>query len=289
MHELIDIGSNTKLECNDNGHGPAVVLIHGWPVTSFHWRFIRPDLHDAGYRTIEVTLRGLGGQSEGGGNLEKLTLAQEVQLLLEKMEVNKYSVIGHDWGGTVAYLLTHIDKAKCFSLIIEEEILPGIEINIPLPGKNYYPEWHGPLNRAVGLAEELIQGRENGYYLRFLTESAGMTGLDESAMAEYISAYTMRQKVNSQLKDSLGLYRTKLNDIKEISLRMTTPLRVPILAVGGEYAMGTAVKEGLNKAGIKVCGIVSSGAGHYPIEQNIESCHEVILDFINKSIDYEIA
>lgn len=89
MHGLIDIGSNTKIECDDNGQGPTVVLIHGWPITSFHWRFIASVLQSAGYRTLAVTLRGLGGQSEGEGNLEKFTLAQEVQLLLEKFEIRK--------------------------------------------------------------------------------------------------------------------------------------------------------------------------------------------------------
>lgn len=285
MNKLIDIGSGIRLEVDDIGYGPTVVLIHGWPITSFHWRVLLPTLHMAGYRTLSVTLRGLGGELEGGKNLEKAILAKEVESLLEKLEIINFAIIGHDWGATVAYLLSSYNSEKCWALVVEEEILPGVSVNIPYPGSDYYPQWHGPLNRAVGLAEELILGKEKTYYGRFLTESAGKYNLDDEAVANYIAAYTNPDKVRSQLQASFGYYRTNENDARAIASCLESPLDIPILAVAGEYAMGTAVKEGLIGIGKNVSGVVAKRAGHYPVEQAPEYCLPRIMSFLNMSLN----
>ncbi|OYX26499.1 MAG: hypothetical protein B7Z06_05615, partial [Flavobacteriales bacterium 32-35-8] len=78
MLQNIDIENKIFLEIEDQGIGPVIILIHGWPVTSYHWRKNIPELNKAGYRTIAITLRGLGGKSSGDGNWEKETLSKEV-------------------------------------------------------------------------------------------------------------------------------------------------------------------------------------------------------------------
>jgi len=285
MNELVDTGSGTRLEVDDTGSGPTVVLMHGWPVTSFHWRSLLPALHEAGYRTLTVTLRGLGGVLQGGENLEKATLAKEVGALLAKLKIERFAVIGHDWGATVAYLLSSYHPGKCRALVVEEEILPGINVDIPSPGRDYYPRWHGPLNRAEGLAEELITGREVDYYRRFLTESAGKHELECDAVSEYVAAYTSPRKVRSQLRASLGYYRTSEEDAKAIAACLVTPLDLPVLAIAGEYAMGAAVEVGLKGVGASVRGVVAREAGHYPVEQSPEYCVPAILDFLRTSLN----
>lgn len=285
INSLVDIGHDTKIAVKDEGVGQVVVLIHGWPITPYHWRFILPLLHRAGYRTLSITLRGLGGQSEGTGNLEKSTLADEVRLLLAKLGISKYAIIGHDWGGTIAYLLAIKNPDKCRALVVEEEILPGIEVSMPLPGAEYYPNWHGPFNSAIGLAEALIQGREDIYYRKFLLESAGKNNLDDSAIYEYVSAYTLDKNIKSQLRDSLGYYRTAKQDSEQIKLSLANSLDIPILAVGGEYGMGKAVEQGFMSIGSHLKGIVCEGAGHYPIEQTPASCVPQIIDFLHASFD----
>ncbi|MBV1909533.1 MAG: alpha/beta hydrolase [Kangiellaceae bacterium] len=285
INSLKDIGLGTKIEVMDQGTGQVVVLIHGWPITPYHWRFILPALHRAGYRTLSITLRGLGGQSEGAGNLEKSTIANEVRLLLDKLEVAKYAIIGHDWGGTIAYLLSIRNPTECKALIVEEEIFPGIDVDIPHPGSEYYPKWHGPFNRAIGLAEELIQGREAIYYRKFLLESAGKNKLDDRAIYEYVSAYTMDQNIESQLGYSLGYYRTSKQDSEQIKLSIVNSLDIPILAVGGEFGMGKAVEQGLRRIGSNLSGIVCEGAGHYPIEQTPEFCVPKIIEFLKVSFN----
>ena len=279
MSDLIDIGSGTRLEVADEGHGPVVVLLHGWPVTALHWRKTLPALHDAGFRTLMISLRGLGGASAGHGDLKKTTLAEEVSSLMEILRVDRYAVLGHDWGGTIGYLLAADHPDKIWALAVEEEILPGIDVAIPPPGNEHYPEWHGPFNRATGLAETLVPGREDGYYGAFLHSSAGPAGLEPSAEAAYLQAY----RRPGQLHDSLGYYRTRIPDQEAIASRSTRHLELPILAIGGEYGMGTAVADGLKRVGRLVSPLRIGGAGHYPAEQAPDVFNPALIRFLNSA------
>jgi pimeloyl-ACP methyl ester carboxylesterase len=279
MSDLIYIGSGTHLEVADEGHGPVVVLLHGWPVTALHWRKTLPALHDAGFRTLMISLRGLGGASAGQGDFKKTTLAEEVSSLMEILRVDRYAVLGHDWGGTIGYLLSADHPDKIWALAVEEEILPGIDVAIPSPGKEYYPEWHVPFNRAAGLAEALVPGRENEYFGAFLRSSAGPAGIEPSAEAAYLQAY----RRPGQLDDSLCYYRTRIPDQDAIASRSTRQLELPILAIGGEYGMGAAVAVGLKRVGRFVSPLVIGGAGHYPAEQSPDVFNPTLIRFLNKA------
>ena len=71
---IVRIGGDVRLAVADDGAGPVVVLLHGWPVTAYHWRHTAPALVRAGYRAITVELKGLGGTSVGSGPFDKATL-----------------------------------------------------------------------------------------------------------------------------------------------------------------------------------------------------------------------
>ncbi len=263
MGLMVDVGGGVGLTVTDEGVGPVAVLIHGWPVTAYHWRHTAPTLVDAGLRVIAVELRGLGGTSYGPGSFDKETLAAEVVRLLDRTDISEFAVVGHDWGGTVGYLLAADLPDRVRALVVEEEMLPGIDIAIPDPGRRYYPTWHGPFNRAQGLAEVLVPGREDAYYGSFLSQSAGPHPLPDDAMQAYLTAY----RAPSSLTASLGYYRTRQADIDAVRRRMHTPLAIPVLTVGGEFGMGRAVFDCFLSVAGRVEHRQVDGAGHYPAEQ----------------------
>ena len=279
MNKKIHLNNGTIISVNDYGSGPVLVLIHGWPVTDFHWRKIRTQLTGRGFRTITITPRGLGQGSSGSGDFDKLTIAQELSETLQKISVAEFAVIGHDWGGTLGYLLATTNRDKCWALVVEEEIFPGAGVDIPEPGSNYYPNWHGPLNRAEGLAELLIPGKERDYYGTFLRQSAGKYPLEEVAIAEYLVGYVS----DTQLAPTLGYYRSRAKDIADVNLSRKEPLNIPILALGGEYGMGSAVESGLKGIGNNISATIISNAGHYPAEQEPELVLKSLLPFLDSA------
>ncbi|WP_205529033.1 alpha/beta fold hydrolase [Microbacterium halotolerans] len=259
-------------------HEPSVVLLHGWPVTQAHWRNLLPLLSSSGFTPIPITLPGLGAVPEGIHSFRKSELAAQLREQLIEQRLTRFAVIGHDWGGTVAILLAAAMPDAVTALVVEEEILPGISVDIPTPGAEQYPSWHGPFNRVPGLAEQLVSGREDAYYGTFLHQSAGPAGLDPAVLRSYIDAY----EADGVLEAGLGYYRTRSDDIVDVGRIRDDQIRTPVLAIGGRYAMGSAVAEGLHPLAADVSSLVMERSGHYPVEQEPELAAHAIIEFLER-------
>ena len=277
--ETVEVGGGVRLAVADAGAGPAVILLHGWPVTSSHWRLAVPALTAAGFRAICADLRGQSA-SVGPGTFAKEELARDVVALAERLGLNRFALAGHDWGGTVAYLVAADHDERVAALVVEEELLPGCRESVPEPGRAHYPDWHGPLLRAPGLAEALVTGREEAFHRAFLRQSAGPMGLPAEAERAYLDAY----RGPAALAASLGYYRTATQDAEDIAARADPPLRVPVLTIGGEYAMGTAVKWCLAARAVDVRHLEVPGAGHYPAEQRPDLVAPALVAFLSEHL-----
>jgi pimeloyl-ACP methyl ester carboxylesterase len=262
-------------------HELPVVLLHGWPVTQAHWRGLLQPLRHAGFTPVPTTLPGLGTPPGHTRSFRKSELADWLRYHLAERGLTRFALVGHDWGGTIAVLLTAAMPQAVTALVVEEEILPGIDVDIPAPGAEHYPSWHGPFNRTPGLAEQLIPGRESAYYGAFLRESAGPAGLDPAIQRSYIDAYT----TDGVLDAGLGYYRTQTDDITDITLLRENPIHTPVLAIGGRYAMGTAVADGLRPLATDVTTAVLERSGHYPAEQEPEPTAHTITEFLRQHHD----
>lgn len=258
-----------------------VVLVHGWPVTELHWQALLPLLQASGFTPIPVTLPGLGRPAAGVPSFRKSDLANWLRDDLSRRGLTRFSLVGHDWGGTVAFLLAAAMPTAVNALVIEEEILPGIDVDVPAPGADHYPSWHGPFNRTPGLAEQLVPGREDAYYGTFLRHSAGPPGLAPDTVRAYIDAYT----TSDALEAGLGYYRSRTDDITDVRRLEQNPILTPVLAIGGRYAMGPAVAAGLRTLSTDVTTLVLDHSGHYPAEQEPVPTAEAIIEFLNSRVE----
>ncbi len=254
------------------------MLLHGWPVTSFHWRSTVPALVEAGFQAVEVDLRGLGESSAGTGGFAKEELADDVIAVADHLAIDRFAVVGHDWGGTLGYLLAADHPGRVGALVVEEELLPGIDVTVPEPGSSHYPSWHGPFNREEGLAEALVPGREDAYYGTFLRRSAGPEPLSEEAMRVYTDAY----RPPSASAAGLEYYRTAEADAQAVELRARRPLTQPVLGIGGRFAMGTAVRDCLRQVALHVADLQVADAGHYPAEQSPGTVNPALVSFLRE-------
>ncbi len=264
-----------------SSNGWPVVLLHGWPVTETHWQGLLPLLHRSGFTSVPVTLPGLGEPAESTPRFRKSDLAHRLGNDLSERGLARFSLVGHDWGGTVAILLAAAMPQAVNGVVIEEEVLPGIDIDIPSPGAEHYPSWHGPFNRTPGLAEQLVPGREDAYYGTFLRQSAGPPGLAPDTVRSYIDAYTTADA----LEAGLGYYRSRADDIADVQRLRQNPIHTPVLAIGGRYAMGSAVADGLRMLSTHVTGLILERSGHYPAEQEPEPAAEAIIEFLQRHRD----
>ena len=140
------------------GAGEPVVLLHGWPQTWYMWRKIIPILAE-NYRVIAPDLRGLGQSSRPEAGYDKKTIAADiVDLVHDHLGLGPIHIVGHDWGGPVAfsYAIHNADLVRTLALL-----------DVPVPGDGtdtfWAGRWHHPFHWISDLPEALTTGRERIY------------------------------------------------------------------------------------------------------------------------------
>ncbi len=85
--------------------GPAVVLCHGFPECWYSWRHQLEALGDAGYHVIAPDQRGYGttDRPDAVDQYTQLHLVGDLVGMLDALEIPRAVVVGHDWGGPVAW------------------------------------------------------------------------------------------------------------------------------------------------------------------------------------------
>lgn len=83
----------------------TVVLLHGFPQTSYSWRTVTPLLNRAGYRTVAPDQRGYtpGAQPAGRAAYRLSALVGDAVALIDRLGDGPVHLVGHDWGGAVAW------------------------------------------------------------------------------------------------------------------------------------------------------------------------------------------
>ncbi|MDQ2913704.1 MAG: alpha/beta fold hydrolase [Chloroflexota bacterium] len=96
--------NGVRLHCVVEGEGPLVVLLHGFPETSRAWRKQIPALAKR-FRVVAPDLRGYGGSDKPNGIAASRAsvLADDIVGLIHAFEAERAHVVGHDWGGAVAW------------------------------------------------------------------------------------------------------------------------------------------------------------------------------------------
>ena len=105
-----------SFEVTDSGPitGPVALLLHGWPGGADTWRDVVPLLNERGIRTLVPAQRGYspGARPKGRRHYVIEELVGDVLALLDEAGVADAHVVGHDWGGAVAWALALTDVLR---------------------------------------------------------------------------------------------------------------------------------------------------------------------------------
>ena len=120
-HEFVNAGG-LRTHVATAGHGPPVVLLHGWPQHWYEWRDVIPLLAPHA-RVICPDLRGFGWTDVPERGYEKDQLKRDVLALLDALGLERVTFAGHDWGGYVGFLLA-LDHPERIESFLAMNVLP---------------------------------------------------------------------------------------------------------------------------------------------------------------------
>ena len=195
--------------------GAPVVMIHGWPESSYCWEHVAGYLK-AGLRIIAPDLRGLGDseRTPGKDHYHKAELAQDVIAMLDALELERFQLVGHDWGGIVAQEVALAIPARVSQMVIMNiAIINNLKGNLEVIEKvlagSSSAYWYQHFLQTPGLPEAMIPGAEEPWLRHFLRTWSDK-GFPEDAIAEYVRTF----KIADTPGASANYYRTFNDDAK---------------------------------------------------------------------------
>lgn len=137
------------------GHGPTVILLHGYAETSRMWRPIIPVLAEK-FTVIAPDLPGIGDSAIPADKIDMKTSAIRIHGLARSLGAEKARVVGHDIGLMVAYAYATQFPAETEKLVVMDAFLPGVAgweaiYNAPNISGTFLPLTRtGPFRKRIG-------------------------------------------------------------------------------------------------------------------------------------------
>jgi pimeloyl-ACP methyl ester carboxylesterase len=275
-HVLHRVAPDVSLHAVVAGTGPALFLIHGWPQTWYEWTPVIDELA-AHHTVVAVDLKGAGNSSKPLTGYDKVTMAGELDALRTVLGFDTVQVVGHDFGGMVAYAWAASHRAIVTRLGIFDVPIPGAEL-----WDSIYADptvWHFSFHQNRDLPEFLISGREYGYVESFFrgraTNHAAFTDQD-------VELYARALAQPGSLRSTLEWYRALEQDAEDNRKFKKEPLAIPVLALGGENRWGPRIVDMVSEFASSVTGGSIPDCGHWIVEERPDAVLDALATFLER-------
>jgi len=262
-----------KLHYLTAGHGPAVILLHGYTQTSRMWRPLIPRLAEK-FTVIAPDLPGIGDSDIPTDGCDMKTAAVRIHSLAKVLGVTKVRVVGHDIGLMVAYAYAAQFPNEVEKLAVMDAFLPGIQgwelaYNNP---KRWHFRFNGPTPEA------LVAGREEIYFIYFWDDFAAdkTHSLPEADREAYIAAYSRPGRMHA----GWAYFASWPDTAKQFAQMAQTKLTMPVLSIAGEKASAAILGPQMQSVATNVTVIVLKDTGHWLMEERPKETMDALVGFL---------
>ncbi len=286
--------NGVELFARTGGHGPPLLLLHGFPQTHAMWHRVAPSLMES-FTCVMPDLRGYGYSSCPENDVQNRTyskhvMAADVSGLMMRLGHERFAIAGHDRGGRVAYRLA-LDSPEKVTHLAVLDIVPT------------HAMWHGLskdlamkvyhwlfLAQPHPLPEMLIEPAPVAfldYTLASWTKTRDLSPFDPQALAEYRLHYATPEHVHATCNDYRAGATIDLAD-DEADVAAGRKIACPTLALWGNKGIpsqndGTVETADPLAIWQSWCSdVVGAGidAGHFLPEENPDATLAHLLPFL---------
>lgn len=284
--------NDLTVHVREQGEGPLVLLLHGFPETSYSWRHQLDGLAAAGFHAVAPDQRGYGASDRPDG-IDQYTifhLVGDVVSLIGELGEERAVVVGHDWGSAVAWH-TALMRPDVVRGVVGVSVpplprppIPPLTLSKQRFGENFYQNYFqepgvadASLGKDVSVTLHRIYGGESG--AGGGARDALPSWLTQDDFATFVDAFTA-----SGFTGGLNWYRNIDRNWALTAAWEGAKITPPSLYISGEndvvrtfYAMDDRARAMLpNLRGV----VDVPGCGHWTQQERPEVVNEALLEFL---------
>ncbi|MEU8591176.1 alpha/beta hydrolase [Streptomyces sp. NPDC048664] len=305
-----------RLHLVEQGSGPLVLLVHGFPESWYSWRRQLPALAAAGYRAVALDVRGYGRSSRPAESdaYRMLDLVEDNVALVHALGERSAVVVGHDWGSPIAATsaLVHPEIFHAVALLSVPYAPPGgprpTEVfgRIGGPGQEFHVSYFQEPGRAEAEIEPDVRGWLAGFYAalsadtmparsepdpHFVARDGGRlrdrfpagrlpSWLTEDDLDVYAGEFE-----RTGLTGALNRYRAMDRDWEDLAPYRGAPIKQPSLFIGGASdASTTWMADAIDAFPTTLPGLAAShvleGCGHWVQQERPDEVNRLLTDWL---------
>jgi pimeloyl-ACP methyl ester carboxylesterase len=313
-HRIV-AANGIRLHVVEEGEGPLVLLVHGFPESWYSWRHQLPALAAAGYRAVAIDVRGYG-RSSAPPAIEDYRMLRHVAdnvALVGALGAEQAVVIGHDWGAPIAWN----------SALLRPDIFRAVGgLSVPFSpagdtrptdafrrmagDEEFYIEYFQQLGRAERELDEDVRRWLLGFYFTASGDAPPPSGgtvatiphgalmRDRFAYPDPMPAWLTDEDLDVYAAEfehtgftgGLNRYRNVDRDWEDLSAFRGRAIEVPALFVGGDRdgptIWGMPAIERFPETLPKLhASVILSGCGHWTQQERPAEVNAALLDFLS--------
>lgn len=251
-------------------HGPAdeqaVLLLHGFPQGPSSYDSVVPRLTAEGFRVLVPTQRGYAATARPTRrrDYKSIEMVDDVIALLDAAGIAKVHLVGHDWGGAVAWAVAGFHPERVRSLTALSMPHPAAFVESMVRSSQALKSWYMGLFQLPRLPELMV--------LKTLRKTLSDSGLPAADVSRYVSAMTQPGALTAALNWYRGMFLGGLPTSPDVAVSTTYVWGQKDFALGraaaertGEHVTGDYRFEVLN-------------AGHWLPETRPEEVTKAIIE-----------
>ena len=315
-HRIVSAGG-TRIHLVEQGAGPLVLLVHGFPESWYSWRHQLPALADAGFRAAAIDVRGYGRSAKPTAVDAYRMLCHVADNLgvVEALGERTAVIVGHDWGSPIAWhsALLRPDVFTAVGLLsvpyAPRGDTPPLAAFRRMGGEEeFYIEYFQQPGRAEAEIEEDVRSWLLGFYFtasgdappagggptmatvapggrlrdRLTVPDALPTWLTEDDLDVFVGEFE-----RTGFTGPLNRYRCVDLDWRDLAAFSRRPIPVPSLFIWGEldgptiWGAGAIARFGETLPDLRGSHILP-GSGHWVQQERAEDINRLLLDFLTE-------
>lgn len=316
-HQIVD-ARGTRIHLVEEGEGPIVLLVHGFPESWYSWRHQLMAIADAGFRAVAIDVRGYGRSSKP---LEVSAYGMVNHVadnvgVVEALGEETAIVVGHDWGSPIAAssALLRPDVFKALGLLSVAYSPPGgrrpteafAAMASALGDEEFYINYFQEPGRAEAEAELDVRSWLLGFYIgasgdairpadggTIATVPRGGMLRDRFVLPDKLPGWLTEDDVEfytgeferSGFRGPLNRYRNVDRDWVDLTAWRGLPIAAPSLFIGGEldgptiWGAGAIARYPETLPGLRGSHVLA-GCGHWVQQERADEVNELLTGFL---------